>query len=102
MMEHYLNDIIVKKPIVLQCSTRLCDVLFKPSTSIADLHYEIDSDLEGKGHILFPVVDYMGVHINVNSLQPIVCDFCSIKCQNSCLSILPLNSLYNPIDCEIS
>ena len=32
------------------------------------LHCDLAIDLEGQDHILFPVIDYVGVHVKINSL----------------------------------
>ena len=32
------------------------------------LHCDLAIDLEGQDHILFPVVDFVGVHVKINSL----------------------------------
>ena len=31
-------------------------------------HCDLAIDLEGKDHILFPLIDYVGVHVEINSI----------------------------------
>ena len=38
------------------------------------MHYGLRSDFESYDHILFPMPNHVGVHLNVNYLQTISCD----------------------------
>ena len=40
------------------------------------LHY----DLEGQGHILFFMVDYVEMNVRINLLLPTVCEISQFKC----------------------
>ena len=31
-------------------------------------HFDLAIDLKGQDHILFPMIDYVGVHVKINSL----------------------------------
>ena len=60
VMVHYVSvhiKIISPQPIV-------CDKSYLKCICIVTL----TTDLEGQNHILFPMIDYVGVHVKINSL----------------------------------
>ena len=36
---------------------------------------------EVQGHIMFLIADYVGIHVKINLLQPIICE---ISCKRNC------------------
>ena len=40
----------------------------------------LTSDLRSHGHILFPMADYVGVLVKINSIRHIVCELSELYC----------------------